>query len=591
MENGQKTIRELFDGSKIFNIPKYQRAYAWEDEQLDDFVDDIENQRLDKDYFFGTILFQEEEETSNDFQIIDIVDGQQRITTLIIFMKLLLDKLGGAGDENEIRKLTDRYIQLYGEYKLRVLQDDNDFFKSYILQDNPISIDEVETPSQKRLLEAREFLCQRIKNYSLETLREFKDKIGRMKILTYSVEGNAEATLIFETTNDRGKSLTNLEKIKSFLMYKTYLASVRPETYLDDLQNRFSTIYRNYEAIEDRVEEDTILQYHFIAFEKWTSSGRNYEYQHPVPKIKQQVNQIVNNPNNESEGITFINRHSRELKESFGVMKKLLLNRDPHLLDIFTLNRPAVFYPLLIKAYKFDESVEKENFKRVTRLVEIICFRLGVQRARVDAGRENLYRIARDFNRDFEELIKDLKQFVDDYCYESYLRFDYFRSNLLSSAFYNNISNPNQQYLFWKYENHLRMEQQPIFTEMSHDEFANRDSRTRFSIEHIIPQTPEDSKIVEDKSILPEMTQEFEEKYLHSIGNLTIDPVSANSSKSNQSFEYKNQNYFRKAPLKTQNELDEFLNPETGKWDEVSVRNRGKKILDFALKYWNHHDV
>ena len=90
------------------------------------------------------------------------------------------------------------------------------------------------------------------------------------------------------------------------------------------------------------------------------------------------------------------------------------------------------------------------------------------------------------------------------------------------------------------------------------------------------------------------MTQEFEEKYLHSIGNLTIDPLSANISKSNQSFEYKNQNYFRKAPLKTQNELDEFLNPETGKWDVVSIQERGEKILDFALKHlkhWNHQDV
>lgn len=58
MENGQKTIRDLFDGSKIFNIPQYQRAYAWEEQQLNDFVDDIKNQKIDKDYFFGTILFQ-----------------------------------------------------------------------------------------------------------------------------------------------------------------------------------------------------------------------------------------------------------------------------------------------------------------------------------------------------------------------------------------------------------------------------------------------------------------------------------------------------------------------------------------------------
>ena len=139
MQNGQKTIRDLFDGSKMFNIPKYQRAYAWQEKQLADFVDDIENQRLDKAYFFGTILFQEKGKSENDFEYIDIVDGQQRITTLIIFMKLLLDQIGEDGKENEINKLKDRYIQLYDEYKLQILPDDNDFFKSYILQDNLLS--------------------------------------------------------------------------------------------------------------------------------------------------------------------------------------------------------------------------------------------------------------------------------------------------------------------------------------------------------------------------------------------------------------------------------------------------------------------
>ena len=584
MQNGQRTIDDLFDGTRIFNIPIYQRAYSWEDEHLNDFVDDIENQTPDKDYFFGTILFQEREEKSNNFKIIDIVDGQQRITTLIIFMKLLLDKLGEDGNDMEISMLKNKYIQVYGEYKLRVLQDDNDFFKSYILQDKPS--DEVGTPSQRRLLKAKEILRQRIGSYPLTTLREFKDKIESMKILTYSVEDNAEATLIFETTNDRGKSLTNLEKIKSFLMYKTYLVSDHPESSLNDLQNRFSTIYRNYEAVEKQVEEDAILQYHFIAFEKWTSAGRDYEYQSPVPQIKKQVNQLVKDPDNKQEVMDFIDRHSLELKESFVFMKQLLQSRESHLLDIFALNRPAVFYPLLIKTYKFDKSVGKKYFKRVAQLVEIICFRFGIERSRADNGREQLYRMTRDFNQDFEELIKGLKRFIDTYCYNPYFRF-----YLSLSSFYDDVNNNDQQYLFWKYENYLRKEKQPIFPEMSYDEFANRDSRTKFSIERIIPENPNDSEVIEDESILPEMTQDFQEKYLGYIGNLTIDPLSANSSKSNHPFEYKNQNYFCKAPLKTQNELDEFLNPETRKWDEVSIQERGEKILDFALKHWNHQDV
>ena len=586
MENGQKTIMELFDGRKIFHIPQYQRAYTWEKQQLEDFVDDIENQKLDKDYFFGTILFQNRGR-SGSFENIDIVDGQQRITTLIIFMKLLLDHLE---DPKDVAILKGTYIQQHGEYKLRVLQDDNTFFKDYILEDGGISAGYVQTPSQERLLNAKNYLKQRLEKYLPETLREFNEKIERTKVLTYSVEDAAEATLIFETTNDRGKSLTNLEKTKSFLMYKTYLASGDDnlESDLDTLQKRFSEIYRVYETIKDRgVGENSILQSHFTAFEDWEASQQSSRpYLQYVPMIKNKVNKLVND--NRSEAREFIDRYSRELWESFVLMKELLLNKETHLLDIFVLNRPGVFYPLLLKTYKLDKSDGKQNFKRIARLVEIGCFRVfGIRGRRSDTGREFLYRLARDFNGDFAKLINDLKGFVDNYCND-----DEFQSYLLSPNFYNDVDLNDQRYIFWKYENYLRMNEQPKFPAMSYDEFANRDPKTGFSIEHIIPQMKKkESNVVEKGSPLIRRTQKFQKESLHAIGNLTIDPQSANSSKSNHSFEYKDQNYFLKAPLKTQNELSDFLNPETRIWDAETIQNRGKKIIQFALKHWNSQNV
>ena len=75
MQSDQMTIYEMFFGPEIFKIPKYQRAFAWEERQLSDFVDDLDNQNLEKDYFFGTILFELQGE-EGDFKIIDIVGGQ-----------------------------------------------------------------------------------------------------------------------------------------------------------------------------------------------------------------------------------------------------------------------------------------------------------------------------------------------------------------------------------------------------------------------------------------------------------------------------------------------------------------------------------
>ena len=584
MENGQKRISELFDGRKIFNIPKYQRAYAWEEKQLSDFVEDIENQNPDRNYFFGTILLQEQQRRDR-FEMVDIVDGQQRITTIIIFMKLLLAQRKKTS--NDVTMLEDTYIQFHNRPKLRVLKTDNDFFISYILQDNRPDDSQVHTPSQRRLLTAKDFLSQWLEGHA-DKAEELIDKIESMKVLTYSVEDNAEAALIFETTNDRGKPLTSLEKTKSFLMHKTYIASDSPETDLETLQNRFSEIYRNYEEIESGVEEDAILQYHSIAFEKWSSAWSSREYQRPVQMIKEKVNALINE-NRAAETMVFINRYSRELKESFEIMNKLLLRPDSYLRDIYALNRPAVFYPLLIKAYKLDNLDGKENFKRIAQLVEIICFRFGVAKSRSNTGVSQLYRLARNFNANFEQLIRDLQNFVQWYCDNSD-----FEHCLRAPRFYDVVNGNDQKYLFWKYENYLRATEQPIFPEMSYDEFVNVDPRGKFSIEHIIPQNPKDSKVVADELVLSveiSALAEFKENYLHSIGNLTIDPLSANASKSNQDFEHKDHGYFRRAPLKTQNELNQFLNPETGRWDKVSISNRAKKILEFALERWNHQNV
>ena len=110
MENGQRTIFELFSGEKHFLIPKYQRAYAWEDKQRKDFLEDIKNQRDDKQYFLGTILFQDNKEIKDGFEQIEIVDGQQRITTTIIFMQVLLKLLEKLDKEKDYINRIEKFF-------------------------------------------------------------------------------------------------------------------------------------------------------------------------------------------------------------------------------------------------------------------------------------------------------------------------------------------------------------------------------------------------------------------------------------------------------------------------------------------------
>lgn len=580
MESGLKTIFGLFDGTKIFQVPEYQRAYAWKKQHLSDFVDDLENQRVDRPYFLGTVLLREREK-QNYFTYIDIVDGQQRMTTVVIFVKLLLAQLKSIGEDTAIPEAT--YLSVHGEHKLSILPQDNHFFRAYILEGNVLPDGQIDTPSQRRLWEARAYLKERLANCSIDELRTFRDVLDKAKILTYIVDDPSEAALIFETTNDRGKRLTNLEKTKSFLMYKAYLAFEHPESHLNDIQAWFSRMYQDFDEIRNQnIGEDTILQYHFTAFESWRS-GQSYKgYYQYVPEVKNKINKFLKAGDHPGTQ-TFITRYARELQQSFRTMKTLLLSSDEYMTNLFAVGRPANFYPLLIKTWQFDEGADKTQFKRVARLAEIYSFRvLGIRRRRSDAGRETLYILARDFDGDFPKLIKKLQELILGYCSDSV-----FYSRLMSPTLYDDIYRSDQRYLFWQYENYLRRSEQPVASPMSYAAFISQDSRTKLTTEHIAPQTPKTSKIIADTSIEPELTEEFQEKYLHCLGNLTFDPLSANSSKSNNDVPTKNQGYFVRAPFKTQNELDTFLNPETKKWDAHSAETRREKILKFAMSYWD----
>ena len=580
MQSGQTTIYELFNGTKIFNIPKYQRSYAWGEKQLDDFIEDLKYQHPKKAYFLGTILFQLRSE-NGDFQIIDVVDGQQRITTIIIFMKILLDRMRELGADTQL--LEDTFLKQYGEYKLRVLPADNTFFRDYILEENELVDGLISTPSQRRLLTAKTFLAERLGSFSQEAMADLRDKLKKTKVLTYVVKDTSDATLIFETTNDRGKGLTNLEKTKSFLMYKAYLAFPEPEVEirLNDIQQYFSDLYRDYDQIQELMGEDSILQYHFIAFEKW-SAGKTYKgYQHYVPEIKGHINKLIQTDRQQAG--EFISRYSRELRESYSIMKTLRLNKDGYLDDLLAVNRPAMFWPLLLKAWKYDNSPDKRQFRRVVELAEIHAFRvIGIQRKRSNAGRTSFYAAARDFKGNFEKLIQHIKEIISWYTNDKE-----FRQRLLSSNFYRSIYGNDTRYLFWQYENYLRTKQ-PVATQMPFAAFVNTDHKTKLSIEHIAAQHPKDT-IVADHSVLPEIDEEFQEIYLHAIGNLTFDPISANISKANNDVEVKLQKYFRRAPYKTQNELDDFL--VNNRWGAESVINRGNTIADFALNRWDFQSV
>lgn len=577
MDSGLKKISDIFQGEVIFAIPQYQRAYAWEVTQWNDFYEDLFYHNIKQKYFFGTLLLKDSGK-ERSFNIIEVVDGQQRLTTMTIFINVLLDILDKKNSEKEIDLLKARYIQHYNRYKLRPIdKDDATFFQTYVL---PLEAktESFSKPSQARLYAAKVHFYEKLQGLKVEELEGFLEKIENAEILVYLVNNAAEASLIFETTNDRGKDLTNLEKIKSFLMYKAYLANNDATDLITRVFSRFSTIYKEVELIKPQfdeneiniVSEDQLTQYHFICYFNWTNKK---DYQQYLDRIKNYINALYNKGDYQKVS-DFIEDYTKDLEDLFSSFRKILTNPVDSFREISYLGRVATLFPLIIQAYRKDNSADKKQYSKLIDNIGKYAFRVFSMKAKrtndVDTA---LNRLARQFRGDYDALIRDLKQKMSEACPD-----DTFERKLIDSNFYNEFDYKTKVFFLWNYENYLRSKGTPAYGTLNVSSLYEQEDRLKFNTEHIHAQN---SKF-EFETV--ELTEEFKNDCLNSIGNLVIDSKSANSSKGKNEWDVKESDFFRNAPLMSQNELSSFLEDKV--WNKTAVQNRAIHLKNFALNHW-----
>lgn len=167
MEFKQITISEFFDSSqKNYEIPVYQRAYAWDKKNWEMFLEDIVEQlNGNNNYFYGNILL----ETIKKGKNYEVIDGQQRLTTLTIFMRALINVLNQRTNDSllndfDIEEKVKIYIKNGGNIKLRPVEYDRACFDAIIV-DNKDKF-EFNTPSQKKIFEAKEFFTKKLTEMS-----------------------------------------------------------------------------------------------------------------------------------------------------------------------------------------------------------------------------------------------------------------------------------------------------------------------------------------------------------------------------------------------------------------------------------------
>ncbi|MCI5969001.1 DUF262 domain-containing protein, partial [Helicobacter sp.] len=196
----------------------YQRAYSWEEPQWKTFLEDLEGAtKGENHYFFGNVLL--EKDGNNR---LDIFDGQQRLTTIIIFVRCLVNVLDSKGyDKEQLDYIKQDYLENRKKSKLNALEYDRDYFYDVIIA-NSDNKHKPQTPSQERILEAKKFFTKALKSKELAQLEEIFQAMQKAQIIKLEFSNKKDSVLMFELQNNRGKDLTNMEKLKSYLAYQIY---------------------------------------------------------------------------------------------------------------------------------------------------------------------------------------------------------------------------------------------------------------------------------------------------------------------------------------------------------------------------------
>ncbi|GAA9074115.1 DUF262 domain-containing protein [Helicobacter pylori] len=264
MQATQSTINDFFAlTGTIFSIPVYQRNYTWEEENCEKLLQDIVSiSQNKKTHFMGSITYVlhliDDEKSLRRLQEFVIIDGQQRVTTIMLLLKAIETKIQNEGIKKEI----DNLLNLSGQrLRLKPIKSDKEAF-DLVMQNRSHEIQGV-----SHIRNNYKFFTKELDNYISKGYRieEIYGAFLRLKIVAIGLElGEDDPQVVFESINATGVQLKGLDLIRNYLMmgensdrqkhlYDTYWIPLENWLGEKDLNDFIKTYLRIY--FEDKVQE------------------------------------------------------------------------------------------------------------------------------------------------------------------------------------------------------------------------------------------------------------------------------------------------------------------------------------------------
>ncbi|WP_120993949.1 DUF262 and DUF1524 domain-containing protein [Helicobacter pylori] len=544
------TLLEFFKQTQThqFVIPIYQRLYSWKKEQCEQLWDDIikigGNDKMNG-HFIGFILYVGVDDRHSNPLL--IIDGQQRLTTITLLFIALRNR---SSDEVK-RKEMESYLINSGndgdkKFRLILSESDKDTLLSLIDKDR-------RKPSEPSL--------KIVENFKLfeKWIRENTDKLetifkGLEKLMIVWIALKKEKDdpqLIFESMNSKGIELTQTDLIRNYIIMETEIE--KQEGFYNQYWRAMEENFKQSEKQSKREDLFNKFVRHYLTIKigKIPNEKRVYEaFKDYQQKEGIEIEDLLKDLQKYCGyfcQIAFKKEDDKDLNKALGFLVDLEMD---------------VIYPLLLELYSdySDGVLSKQDFIPIIALIEsYIC-----RRAVCGLGTNSLNKVFPSFTKHIQkdEYFKSLKVHFG-YLTEKQ-RFpnnDEFKEHFITIDFYHF---QKKEYFLERLENFDTKE--PVDTQ-------------KCNIEHIMPQT----LTPKWEGDLGENFEAIHEKYLHTIGNLTL--TGYNSEYSNNSFQEKRdmEKGFKQSSLKLNQSLKDLES-----FGEKEIEKRANDLADWALKIWTY---
>ncbi len=608
--NNTLSLQELFS-KRIFQVPDYQRGYAWEERQVAEFLDDLRllaSSSPGYRHYTGTIVLcsqsdEVEDDGGRSYEVWDIVDGQQRLTTVVLLLNEVSRALGGYPNCDELAKGIERdYVRTSRDglplYKMTLNKGTDDFFKSVVLREKP---DVVGPPiaSAQRLQNAQKQIADYLTFAGDSTadreqwLRELRSNItGRLHFNLYEVEDAAAVGTIFEVMNDRGKPLTDLEKVKNYLLHATSPLDVEESSkgnFVDSVNDAWAYILDQLMSagLSSPADEDRLLRAHWLMqydpqSQNWSGSKsikdkfdfRNYHRQSVqlLGDLQQYIDGL------RSASICYCDALNPDRSDAFQSFSSHPGRRDDVKLwnsKLVRIGVTATFLPLLM-AVRTRWPSDPQKYLEVVRLCEALAFRFyTVAQYRANFRQSHMFRLANRVYHGME--FNDISRYIK----QTYNVNDERRG----FAEFTDVATPRNwygrrglRYFLYEYEQDLASAKDAS-PRVNWKDISS--TGLKDTIEHILPQSIENQ---------PYWQAHFDKtthnEHLHDVGNLTL--TKHNSFYGNKPFPEKkgmtgaDYHCYTESPFFQEQELAQHDD-----WTVTTINKRRAKLLGWAKERWH----